>query len=102
MTIQQNNDEAETYSFTIIRGSIKKTFRSKDMYEIATWFRMIKKYSVLTEFEEDYEVIEGLGSGHFATVYKIKSTVNDMFYAAKVIEKEQLTTKNLVIYFLII
>lgn len=47
----------------------------------------------MTRFEEQYEIGEKLGAGHYATVYKCVHRAKNTIHAVKVIDKKKTTTK---------
>ena len=46
-------------------------------------------------FEEHYEKLEKLGHGHFGKVYKCKNKLTGQIYATKIINKQELDSKDL-------
>lgn len=51
---------------------------------------MLREKCALTGFKDHYKRIELLGSGSFATVYKVVRLSDNQTYAAKIYHKEKL------------
>ena len=47
----------------------------------------------MSKFADQYEVLEKLGAGHYAEVFKCRNKSNDRLCAVKVIDKKKTTTK---------
>ena len=64
-------------------------FSHKDPNQIKAWVRILRLYCISNDFEQRYERNSLLGKGHFAKVYKVKSNENGLYFAAKVMTKDQ-------------
>lgn len=64
-------------------------FSHKDPNQIKAWVRILRLYCVSNDFESRYERSSMLGKGHFAKVFKVKSVDNGIFFAAKIMTKDQ-------------
>ena len=64
-------------------------FSQKDPNQIKAWVRILRLYCVSNDFESRYERSSMLGKGHFAKVFKVKSVDNGIFFAAKIMTKDQ-------------
>ena len=64
-------------------------FSNKDPIQIKAWIRILRLYCVSNDFDSRFERNALLGKGHFAKVYKVKSLENGLFFAAKIMIKDE-------------
>ena len=76
-----------TYYITFKKNQRQKTFFVKDGITFAKLLTILKKYCILRNFNENYEILEFLGSGQFAEVYSTRNKNNDQIFAAKIFQK---------------
>ena len=75
------------------KNSIKKIYFLNE--KICSNFAQNIKNSIKNlEFEENYELLEKIGHGHFAEVYKCKYKLNNQIYAVKIIKKSEMKEKD--------
>ena len=75
-------------------NSVKKLYFVNE--KICLNFAQTIKNSIKNrEFEENYELLEQLGHGHFAEVYKCLHKSTGQIYAVKIIKKTEIKEKNL-------
>ncbi len=87
-----NDDHKRRHSEYTYYICFKKFNRSKYFYiEDGQVFlglaSMLKKYCILSNFNSNYEIIEFLGSGHFAEVFSVKKRASEQLFAAKIFLK---------------
>ena len=67
-----------------------------------TLMEILKNYCVMSNFENEYETMSFLGTGHFAQVFCVKNRTTKKIFAAKIFRKDDnLLEKNKVNYFFI-
>ena len=55
----------------------------------------LMKYSKYKKFKDNYEIIKEIGQGSFSKVYLVKNFLDNKFYAAKKIDKENISEDNI-------
>jgi serine/threonine protein kinase len=65
----------------------QKVFFLNDGQTFAKLINILKKYCILQKFNANYEILEFLGSGHFAEVFSVKNKNNNQLFAAKIFQK---------------
>ena len=55
----------------------------------------LMKYSKYKKFKDNYEIIKEIGKGSFSKVYLVKNFLDNKFYAAKKIDKENISEDNI-------
>ena len=55
----------------------------------------LTKYSKYKKFKDNYEIIKEIGQGSFSKVYLVKNFLDNKFYAAKKIDKENISEDNI-------
>ena len=55
----------------------------------------LMKYSKYKKFKDNYEIIKEIGQGSFSKVYLVKRILDNKFYAAKKIDKENILEDNI-------
>ena len=94
-TIEQING-INYYSIIITfnNNSVKKLYFSNETI-CKNFSKRMKKSIKNVDFEENYEILEELGYGHFSKVYKCKYKATSEIYAVKIINKNKIKSKNL-------
>ena len=68
------------------------SYEKKDIEEFSL---ELKKYSNYKKFKNNYNILEKIGEGHFSEVYKVENLLeNNKIYAAKIIDKDNITDDN--------
>ena len=69
--VYDKENEMHVYVFRLEKFGKFHEFFLKDKKIINRWIQILKLYCISTDFDHQYEVLEKLGSGHFAKVYII-------------------------------
>ena len=59
---------------------------------------VLRKFCILADFDDEYEIINELGAGYFAKVYKVRNNLSNQTFAAKMFIKNDKLTRNKVIF----
>ena len=98
----KENKENLEYPFliTLEKGENYFVIGTPDILLFKGLLESLKKFCVLEGFYQEYDIIEKLGSGHFASVYLVKHKETGKKFAAKVIKKNSSEfQKTMVIFF---
>ena len=68
---------------------------SKNEADLVEFSNELMKYSKYKKFKENYEIIREIGQGSFSKVYLVKNILDNKFYAAKKIDKENILEDNI-------
>ena len=74
--------------------NIKKQFFCADKSQMLTWYNKIRRHCILKSFDANFIIIENIGEGSYAKVFKVQSRGCGRIYAAKIIKKSRLTASN--------
>lgn len=72
-------------------------FSTNDETLFQTFCFILKKFCILPDFDEEYEILNELGAGYFAKVYKVQNKLSNQIFAAKVFIKNDKLIRNKVI-----
>ena len=76
-----------TYYICFKKFNRSKYFYIEDGQVFIRLMSLLKKYCILINFNSNYEIIEFLGSGHFAEVFSVKNRATEQIFAAKIFQK---------------
>lgn len=82
------------YGFKLQKNKEEISFYHKNKKVIKYWIKVLKLYCVANDFYQSYYILEKLGVGHFAQVFKIESIKKNYQFAAKIIKKNEEFEKN--------
>ena len=68
------------------------SYKENDLVEFSN---ELMKYSKYKKFKDNYEIIKEIGQGSFSKVYLVKNILDNKFYAAKIIDKDNITEDNI-------
>jgi hypothetical protein len=81
--VYDKENEMHVYVFRLEKFGKFHEFFLKDKKIILKWIQILKLYCVSSDFDHQYEILEKVGSGHFAKVllffYIIKKAQNSLF-----------------------
>ena len=86
------------YGFKLHKNNEEITLYHKNKKIIKYWIKVLKLYCVAKDFYQSYYILEKLGVGHFAQVFKVESIKKNYLFAAKIINKNEEFEKNKVKY----
>ena len=78
-----------TFYITLQKSDNYLTFASCDQKIYRDLIQALRKFCILEDFVQNYEMLDHLGSGHFSNVYLAKNKITNQFFAAKVINKTE-------------
>lgn len=93
MTLSRYYSHGKT-GFVLKSGAFSETFTHPDAGLIETWIEALKPLCICENFDDDYETLEYLGKGTLSDVFLVSEKRTRGLYAAKIIEKERLVSKN--------
>ena len=64
-------NETHAYVFRLEKFGKFHEFFLKDKKIINKWIQILKLYCISSDFDHQYEILEQIGSGHFAKVFII-------------------------------
>ena len=88
-----NNINYYTIIFTFNNNYVKKLYFLNEKI-CSNLAKKIKNTIKNLDFDENYDLLEQLGHGHFGEVYKCKNKLTGQIYAVKIINKLNLKPKN--------
>lgn len=90
---EDGNNELR-YGFRIFSGDTFCDFYTSNSTELDTWMARLSSLAILTNFDEDYDIIKEIGKGTNSTVYLCRSKTDSIQYAVKCIGKKILCNCN--------
>jgi len=84
-TSAPNGSTKYKHCFTISSHGNSATFYSKDQAQFNQFLLHMRKFCVMTEFTDNYQVLDVLGSGGYGQVYLVQDKTTKLKYAGKVI-----------------
>lgn len=84
----------EKLGFVLRVGDCSETFISNDHRKVQTWIGTLKALCICRDFELDFDILEFLGKGSLSEVFLVAEKPSGTRFAAKIIEKSKLISKN--------
>ena len=73
-------------------------FSTNDETLFKSFCVVLKKFCILADFDEEYAIVNELGAGYFAKVYKVRNNFSNNTFAAKMFIKNDKLMRNKVIF----
>lgn len=82
------------YGFRLFMGDTFNDFYTANSAELDTWMAKLSNLAILTDFEEDFELLNEIGKGTNSSVYLSRSKSDNIQYAVKSIRKKAVNNCN--------
>ena len=77
------------YNLALKKFDSFETFSTNESTIFENFLMTLKQYCILPDFSKDYDLLNLIGSGFFAKVYRVRSKLSKQIFAAKVFNKTE-------------
>ena len=84
----QKRHSEYTYYISLEKSNHTRFMFIHDGQTLIRLMSILKNFCVLSNFNTTYEILEFIGSGHFAEVFSVKNKVTEQLFAAKIFQKQ--------------
>lgn len=82
-----NTNTDYPFSISLFKFDHYLTLYTSSRKNYEDFLQSVKRFSVLSGFHDEYEILQMLGNGHFASVYMVQKKKTFEYFAAKIIRK---------------
>ena len=94
--------QSNAFGFTLSNGINTKKFICETKSELISWYAKLRKCCILSTFDDDFQLLNKIGKGFSANVYRVKSNLSGKFYAAKIFDKKTVQNSEWILVFSLI
>lgn len=86
----EENPSDTRFGFTIGYDYNSKDFYVENIKEFEEWMNKLKNLAIMTDLDQDYDLVREIGRGNFAKVYLAVNQISSQQFAVKSISKERI------------